>query len=54
MAFESPEAAQARFTEFFHETDTDKSGSLSFDEFKVMLLKGGYKFTDAELKVFIL
>ena len=51
MAFQSMEEAKNKFTRLFQETDVDKSGNLSLDEFKSMLLKSGYQYTESELEV---
>ena len=40
-----------KLKEAFNEVDTDKSGSISYDELKVMLNKAGYEATDKVAKV---
>ncbi len=40
-----------RLKEAFDEVDTDKSGTISKDELKVMLSKAGYEATDKVAKV---
>ncbi|KAK2148414.1 hypothetical protein LSH36_499g02033 [Paralvinella palmiformis] len=50
MAFNSLDEAKERFTKLFHETDTDNSGTLSINEFKSMISKSGYNFTDEQIK----
>ena len=40
-----------KLKEAFDEVDTDKSGSISHDELKVMLNKAGYEATDKVAKV---
>ncbi|KAK2152569.1 hypothetical protein LSH36_325g03031 [Paralvinella palmiformis] len=50
MSFESIEEVQDVLLNLFIKSDTDMNGRLDSDEFKAMLMKGGYTYSEAQLK----